>query len=80
MNRDQCKKLLSEIGNELGDVELRVVARVAQRLRMGQRQYGKFKPPEDKRDFNREMLEEILDAQVYASVSLEGMGEKGHAE
>ena len=48
----------------LGDIEIEIIAAIADRLAMGQKQYGKF-PADDKRDFLQEAKEEALDLAVY---------------
>jgi hypothetical protein len=61
---------LVEIGAELGTDELRVLLLVAERLRTGQRRYGRFDLAADRRNFHHEALEEIADALVYAACGL----------
>jgi hypothetical protein len=61
---------LVEICAELGADELRVVILVAERLRVGQRRYGRFDVGTDRRDFHHEAIEEVADALVYAACGL----------
>jgi hypothetical protein len=52
----------------LGEIERRVVLLVAQRILMGQSEYGKLRGPEtDRRDLVREEGEEVADALVYSA-------------
>ena len=53
---------------QLGSDERRVLAYVAERLLMGQRQYGILDIANDKRDWTKELGEEVLDAAVYAAL------------
>jgi len=55
---------------ELGRDELRVIADIASRLLMGQRQYGELDIDADPRDWDREGYDEGLDQSVYLTVSL----------
>ena len=66
---DTARQLL-ELCAELGADELRVLLLVAERLRIGQRRYGRFDLVTDRRDFQHESLEEIADAMVYAACGL----------
>lgn len=54
---------------ELGVDELRVLDRIAQRLQMGQRQYGELHIASDGRDWREELAQELLDASVYAAIA-----------
>lgn len=49
----------------LGVDEVRVIERIVQRVRMGQRQYGPFKLATNPKDWKAEAAEELLDATVY---------------
>ena len=52
----------------LGPIERRVVLLVAERILMGQRQYGRLKGPDrDARNLVREEGEEVADAMVYSA-------------
>jgi len=55
------------IAADLGDHERAVLQLVAERLRMGQRRYGRFDVGTDRRDFRQEALEEVADALVYGA-------------
>jgi hypothetical protein len=61
---------LTEICAELGPGELRMLLLVAERLRTGQRRYGRFDLAADDRDWHTESLEEVADALVYAACAL----------
>jgi hypothetical protein len=61
---------LVEICGELGTEELRVLILVAERLRIGQRRYGRFDLATDGRDWYAEAADEIADALVYAACGL----------
>lgn len=52
----------------LGDDELRVLCWIADRLCVGQRQYGRLDIVHDPRDWRRERSEEIADALVYSAI------------
>jgi hypothetical protein len=55
---------------ELGPDELRVLGRIADRLRIGQTRYGRLSIKEDRRNWSNEMLEELLDGTVYGALEL----------
>jgi hypothetical protein len=62
----------------LGDDEMRVLARIAERLRHGAGVYGQLHLHRDTRDFRKEAREELEDALVYlacAWLKQEGGGE-----
>lgn len=65
---------------KLGTDELKLLEIMANRLQMGQDQYGKLR--KGKKEWLRELLEELLDASVYLSAELhysnskDGKGEK----
>jgi hypothetical protein len=52
---------------ELGDDEVRVLARIAWRLLRGAAIYGRLDVHRDRRDFGKEAREEIEDFLVYAA-------------
>lgn len=55
-----------DILKSLGEVEIELVRKFAQRLLYGQRTYGKFEGRLEKNEnLVKEILEEVLDAQVY---------------
>ena len=57
----------------LGPDEVRVLERIAERLRMGARVYGQLGIRDDPRDWKKEGREELLDAAVYYAIaSLKG--------
>jgi hypothetical protein len=49
----------------LGDDEIRVLARIAERLRHGAGVYGQMHVASDRREFRKEAREEVEDALVY---------------
>lgn len=53
----------------MGTIEKEIMSTIKERLEMGEKQYGPFKP-EDGRDFIEETLEEILDALIYVAREL----------
>lgn len=55
---------------DLGADELRVLARIAERLTMGRRQYGEL-DVDDGRDWREEATQEALDMAVYLALRLE---------
>jgi len=61
---------LVEICAEQSADELRVLLLVAERLRIGQRRYGRFNLTTDCRNFEQESIEEVADALVYAACGL----------
>ncbi len=66
---EACRQKIQAIVDQLGDIELQVLAKVAERLLGGQEEYGTFKE-DDPRDMRKELFEEILDCQVYAAREL----------
>ena len=58
-------KELADHAAALGEDELRVLARIAARLRMGAGVYGRLHIDTDTRAFRNEAREEIEDALVY---------------
>jgi hypothetical protein len=59
----------------LGEDELRVLVRIAERLRLGARSYGRLHIATDTRGFRKEAQEEIEDALVYLACAwLKGEG------
>ena len=61
---------LMATASQLGREELEVLALIAERLLMGQRQYGLLRLAVDARDFHREALEESCDGMVYSACAL----------
>lgn len=68
-------KLLSLI-DQLGSDELRVLTRIAERLVVGSKQYGRLDIAADRRDWDEEARQEALDLAVYAAIGLEKAGAK----
>jgi hypothetical protein len=56
---------LRAIVDELGEDEVRVLARIASRLLRGAEIYGRLSVARDRRDFGKEAREEIEDSLVY---------------
>ena len=52
----------------LGQDEIRVLQRIADRLRLGAKTYGRLSLAKDKRDWNKEGSEELLDGTVYFAI------------
>jgi hypothetical protein len=61
---------LARLASELGPVERRILVELAQRLRDGERRYGRFNLSTDRRDFRAEAAEEALDLAIYAAAQL----------
>lgn len=59
---------LTRHATHLPDFQLRLLERVAQRLRVGVERYG---PQFEERDYKAETREELLDAIIYSVVDLE---------
>ena len=64
MTRQESIRTIGSHLHSLGEIELKILTAIADRLAMGQKQYGKF-PADDKRDFLQEAKEEALDLAVY---------------
>ena len=61
-----ARRELATLVAQLGDDEVHVLARIAERLRNGGRVYGRMELASDKRAFRtREAREELEDALVY---------------
>ncbi len=65
--RETTEERLDEVCAELADDELRAVAYLAERLLMGQRQYGRLDLASDARDWKAERRAEIGDLLVYSA-------------
>jgi hypothetical protein len=55
--------------SDLGPDERRVLLVLAQRLRAGQKAYGRLDVVNDRRDWRRERAEELADALVYGAIA-----------
>jgi hypothetical protein len=67
---DAARAMLHGIACELGRDELRVLTRIAERLRAGQLAYGPLLLANDERSFrSKEAREELEDALVYLACS-----------
>jgi hypothetical protein len=62
---------IQRIVDQLNPDELSVLERIAKRLLMGQKQYGELNLANDKRDWNEELRQELLDVIVYAVIAME---------
>jgi hypothetical protein len=62
---DGARQELDDAVDGLGDDELRVLTRIAMRLRRGQETYGRVHAATDRRDFKVEAREELDDFLVY---------------
>jgi hypothetical protein len=60
---------LASILPQLEDDAVRVMLAIAQRLRMGRKQYGELRISEDPRDWTKEAHEEALDMSVYLAIA-----------
>ena len=67
MSRDATLARVSITCAELGDDELRTLAYLAERLLLGQKQYGRVSIADDPRDWKRERTAEIADLLVYSA-------------
>lgn len=54
----------------LGEDEIKVLRRIAERLRMGAKTYGRLNIVKDPRDWKEEAAQEALDLAVYLSIGL----------
>ena len=70
MNEPELRSYIASMLEGLADDELRVAAKIIQRLALGRKCYGVLDIASDSRDFREEMLEEILDAQVYCAIAM----------
>ena len=59
------------VWNDLGNVEKRVILRIATRLRWGQDAYGVFGDKDKDKNWYREIQEEAMDASVYVAAMCE---------
>lgn len=73
---DELRNELNGIASALEGDELRVLLRVARRLKFGRDRYGKLVLEKDKRNLLREAMEEILDFTVYIESLLEKESQK----
>ncbi len=69
MNRQESIRTIGINLHSLGEIELEILALIAGRLNMGQKQYGAFQR-DDSRDWRKETLAEVLDAMVYSAREL----------
>ena len=77
---DDVRKELVSFADTLGPDELRVLLRVARRLNVGFERYGEMRLSRDKRDYDREASEELLDWLVYTEMKGERAAQaKGRA-
>lgn len=71
---------LTAIVDELGEDEVRVLARIAGRLLLGAEIYGRLDVARDTRDFAKEAREEIEDSLVYFACQHLRSAAKGSAQ
>ncbi len=64
---DDPRDALDTIVDTLGDDEVRVLTRIAERLRRGAAIYGALDAARDRRDFRAEAREEVEDFLVYVA-------------
>jgi NTP pyrophosphatase (non-canonical NTP hydrolase) len=55
--------------DQLGEDEVEVLAEVAEGLAKGRRAYGELRVEGDRRDFDREALDEVRDGLAYAAMA-----------
>lgn len=70
MNTPSDRDHLLSLAQTLGDDECKVLAYIGARLAMGQEQYGKLDIAGDKRDWERELTEELGDSPVYMALAV----------
>ena len=68
---DVRHELEKMVNFKLGSDELRILLRVARRLSVGFERYGAMRVAKDKRDYQKEAFEEILDWLVYTEMDAE---------
>jgi hypothetical protein len=61
---------------QLGPDELRILLRVGRRLAVGFERYGEMRLAKDKRDYQKEAFEEMLDWLVYTEMDFERKAQK----
>ena len=67
---DAARAALRDVVSDLGHHEVRVLTRIGERLRAGQRQYGLLCIPTDPRSFRtKEAREELEDVLVYLAIA-----------
>ena len=67
---DAARAALRDVVGDLGHHEVRVLTRIGERLRAGQRQYGLLCIPTDPRSFRtKEAREELEDVLVYLAIA-----------
>jgi len=60
--------VIGEHLEQCSDDELRIVGAVCKRLEIGRERYGRLELETDRRDWPRELGEELLDAVIYAAI------------
>lgn len=71
VSRTELRESIWQALGTLGYDELRVVSRIIQRLQLGQQVYGVLSIDTDKRNWDDEAREKVLDLAVYAACALE---------
>ena len=64
-----CTRAIEEIIGQLGEYERKILMVFAARLAAGRREYGEWLP-NDGRQMESEIFEELIDQAVYSSVRL----------
>jgi len=67
---------LYNTASKLEDMELELLANIAERLLIGQERYGKLKDNADKKVWLNEAGEELMDGIVYVAMDLMRRGSK----
>lgn len=70
MKRAALLRDLTDVATQLGHDELRVFLLLATRIRDGQARYGHLNLSRDRRNFKREILEEMVDGLFYIGAAL----------
>lgn len=64
-----ARERLAALLGKLGEDEAEVLAEVAEGLAKGRRVYGELRVEGDRRDFDREALDEVRDGLAYAAMA-----------
>ena len=73
---DACRDEIAGLCDGLRGDELVVIRHICDRIAMGQKQYGVLSIAGDRRDWDREALEEICDLAVYAAIRVITQGKR----
>jgi hypothetical protein len=82
MNREDYLRKMAELSIDATPDELRVLVALAERLKAGRVAYGPLVVATDRRDWDREMRDELLDAIVYGTIGemATAAQQRAHAE